>query len=232
MLDDYTFEKDSDKPIRRKKKWNYGFYFPDIYDDDIDEDETFKEKSINKDKTKKSSKKENNDKEMINLLLNSPIDKYEFENLYIELIEIVNLINLEKITKLSKYNKFYTEILDDKDNLYKKITINLKERTISIDLCQLINTNYFIAKNITYYNKNNIQFCKKLVKQEHFIELALKKWKYNGQDVNNNCFKELEIIDYTKTIPCYSIYELRETENHYKRCLSKNKKIHNNVEKY
>ena len=30
MLDDYTFEKDSDKPIRRKKKWNYGFYFPEF----------------------------------------------------------------------------------------------------------------------------------------------------------------------------------------------------------
>lgn len=233
-MDDYTFEKNWDKPICRRKKVHLEFDFFGIDEESIDEYSFSKEKSINKEeamkKTIKVRKKENNDKEMITLLLNSPIDKYEFDNLYIELMNVVNIVNLDRINKLSKYNKFYTEILDDEDKLYKKVTINLEEKTISIDLCQTIDQNYFIAKNITYYNESDIQFCKKLVKQENFIELAIKKWQYNGQGINIQCFKEIENVDYTKTIPCCSISELRDTKNHYKRCLTKNKKIHNNVE--
>lgn len=48
MLDDYTFAKDLDKPIRRKKKWNYGFYFPEFeFEDDEEylEEEYLEEKN-------------------------------------------------------------------------------------------------------------------------------------------------------------------------------------------
>lgn len=174
-------------------------------------------------------KKEHKDKELTTYFLNNPINREEFDNLYMLVLKIVEMINFKELA--TKFTNFYTEILDDEDKIYKKVTINLKTGTISIDLCQPINKDYFIAKNITFYNENNIQFCKKLVKimnynQNTFRELALKKWKYNGQGVSIKYFEEIETVDYTETIPFCSIYELRDTENLYKKCLSKSQNRH------
>lgn len=61
MLDDYTFGQSLDKPIRRKKKWNYGFYFPEFeFEDEEEYLEEYVEEDqnkINKEPTVKTRKK-------------------------------------------------------------------------------------------------------------------------------------------------------------------------------
>ena len=167
----------------------------------------------------------NNDKTLVNFFLELPIDRKEFDKLFTLILEFNELFNFDKNYN---FNKLNLEILDDKDDIYKQVRINLKDKTICIELCEILENKYFISKNITYHNENNIEFTKILAKSEYsktdaFRELALKKWKYNGKDVSMKCFTELEKINYIKDIPIYSKEKYETKQNHYKRCLSKNK---------
>ena len=169
---------------------------------------------------------ENRDKISINNFLRQPINREEFDELYILTLKLVELINL-KISNTT-FNKLDLEILDDKDGIYKQIKINLKDKFISIELCEPIKNEYFISKKIKYLNKNNIEFTKRLVKTTYpkndiFRELALKKWRYNGEGISLKCFEELNSIDYIQELPIYSISEYKEKVKHYTKCLSKNK---------
>ena len=166
------------------------------------------------------------DKILINNFLNQTIDINEFNDLYILILEIVEIINSK--ASHNKFNKFNLEILDAEDGIYKKIKINLKDKSVCIELCENLENKYFVAKSITFLNENNIEFTKRLVKTTYpqnniFMELALKRWKYNGYGVSIKHFEEIDNIDYTKELPIYSISEYNEKIKHYTRCLSKNK---------
>mgnify|MGYP003505864297 CR=1 FL=1 len=51
-----SFGQDWDKPIRRKKKWNYGFYFPEFEDEEEDLEEEYLEEKIDLTNNKKVKK--------------------------------------------------------------------------------------------------------------------------------------------------------------------------------
>ena len=200
---------------------------------------------------------DNQDKILVNQFLELPIDRDEFDKLYIILLEVVEKIRplfsiIDKLEMLERkddngdnYKKIEIklednksicmefsianlEIIDDEDNIYKELEINPKDKTICISLCENLENKYFVSKNITYHNENNIEFTKILAKSEYpktdaFKELALKKWQYNGKGVSLDCFTELANINYINDIPLYSIYEYKNKKNHYHRSLSKNK---------
>lgn len=165
-------------------------------------------------------------KEIIEYFFNEPINTDEFNKIYSLIIEIMKTINFENIDK--KYANIVIEIDNDDDKIYKKVIINPQNKSISINLCQTVSSKYFIAKNLTFYNERNITLTKKLVNKPYdyrnsYKELALKRWKYNGNGINLNNFEEITIEDYTKTIPIYSMTELKLIQEHYTKCLSKNK---------
>ena len=171
--------------------------------------------------------KEKIDTKLINYFLDKPINYEEFSKLYLLIKETLKVINFkESQTRLKSFN---IEITEDEDQIYKEIKINIPAKYISINLCQNITEDYFISTNITYYDIQNIEITKKLVKTKFpngksFRELAIKKWDYNGQEQFMNQFKEIESTDYTENIPIYSINEIRDSEKHYIKCLSKNRK--------
>ena len=171
--------------------------------------------------------KEKIDKKIINYFLDNSINYEEFSKLYLLIQETLKIINFkESKTRLKSFN---IEITDDEDQIYKEIKINLPFRQISISLCQNITEKYFISTNITNYDQEEIQIIKTLVKTnfpngKSFRELAIKKWQYNGEEEFIDKFKEIDSIDYTENIPCYSINEIKDSEKHYIKCLSKNKK--------
>lgn len=172
-------------------------------------------------------KKDQNEQKLINYFLENPINREEFNNLYILVLEILDIIKF-KDTK-TKITNFNMEILHDKDKIHKEINVNLNDKTISISLCKNLTEEYFIATNITFSSESNIEFSKILVKTtfpkgKSFRELAAKKWQYNVQEQILKNFKEIEAIDYTENIQCCSINEIRESENTYIKCLSKNRK--------
>lgn len=171
--------------------------------------------------------KEKIDTKLINYFLDTPINYEEFFKLYLLIQETLRVINFkESKTRLKNFN---IEIPDDNDQIFKEVKIDIPTKNISISLCQNITEDYFISTNITYYNTQNIEITKKLVKTKFpngksFRELAIKKWQYNGEEEFMNQFKEIESIDYTENIPIYSINEIKDSEKHYIKCLSKNRK--------
>ena len=128
---------------------------------------------------------DNQDKILVNQFLELPIDRDEFDKLYIILLEVVEKIrplfsiidkleilerkddngdNYKKIEIKLEDNKSICmefsianlEIIDDEDNIYKELEINPKDKTICISLCENLENKYFVSKNITYHNENNI----------------------------------------------------------------------------
>lgn len=178
-------------------------------------------------------KLETEDKILATNFLKQEMEREELEKLYTLILKILELINIDIINP--KFSKVNLEIEDDEDCIYKQIKINLEEKCINIGLCKQLKNKYFIATNITYYNENNIEITKILVKNSYpkddkFMELALKKYKYSIENNIIKDYKEIENINYTKEIPIYSINEYKEKKEHYVKCLSKNKKSHNSVE--
>ena len=167
-------------------------------------------------------------KELIEYFLNELINIDEFDKIYSLVMDIMIIINFENIDR--KYANIIIEIANDDDKIYKKVIINPQNKSISINLCQNVNSKYFIAKNLTFYNEKDISFTKILVNKPYdyrneYKELAIKRWKYNGEGIRLNNFEEITVEDYTKTIPIYSMTELKLTQEHYTKCLSKNKNI-------
>jgi len=171
-------------------------------------------------------KLETEDKILATNFLKQQIEIEELEKLYTLILKILELININIITP--KFSKVKLEIEDDEDCIYKQIKINLEVKCIDIGLCKQLKNKYFIATHITYHNENNIELTKILVKSlypkdEKFMELALKKWQYSIENKSIKDYKEIKNINYTKEIPIYSINEYKEKQEHYIKCLSKNK---------
>ena len=171
-------------------------------------------------------KLETEDKILATNFLKHQIEIEELEKLYTLILKILELININIINP--KFSKVNLEIEDDEDCIYKQIKINLEEKCIDIGLCKQLKNKYFIATNITYHNENNIELTKILVKSlypkdEKFMELALKKWQYSIENKSIKDYKKIKNINYTKEIPIYSINEYKEKQEHYIKCLSKNK---------
>lgn len=171
--------------------------------------------------------KEKIDKKLINYFLDTPINYEEISNLYLLIKEVLKVIDLK--ANKTRVKNFDIEIIDDEDQIYKEIKVNLPFQQISISLCQNITENYFISTNITYYDQEEIQIIKTLVKTnfpngKSFRDLAIKKWQCNIKGEIIDKFNEFDSIDYTENIRCCSINEIRDSEKKYIKCLSKNKK--------
>lgn len=153
-------------------------------------------------------------------------------------IQIEETIKLKKLTTEvsrliyfnhvnDKFREFHTEITDDEDGIYKEITINLKDASVIISLCQELQDNYFIAKKLIHFINNGFEYYETLVKKElpnyNYREIATKGWKFGVNYELNYTATKICSKDYTEDIPIYSIQELKKTESHYSRCLSKNK---------
>lgn len=154
--------------------------------------------------------------------LMQPVQLEEIKELKILALEFLNLVNFNNQNK--KFKEVFTGIIDEKDGLYKEITVNLKNKSVVISSCQELKDDYFISKKLIYVNNNDIKYYETLVKKESpnsiYREIVTKGWKY-GED-----YTAIKICseNYTEDIPVYSIQELRNSKNHYSKCLSKNKK--------
>lgn len=173
----------------------------------------------------KKDKKQEKDINFINYFLDRPININEFANLNQLINEVLEKLRFD-VTK-KRLSKFNIELVEENDKIYKEININ--DKSISVTLCQNITNDYFIATNIMYNNDKNIEFSKKLVRTEYprkntFIELAMKKWQYNGMGLDINNFELTESNNYIETLPIYSYAKLTENNNIYIKCLSKNQK--------
>ena len=174
-------------------------------------------------------------KGLASYFLSQPVSMEEVKELKQIAHNTIKLINFNNEKR--DFNELKTNIIDNKDGLYKDITINLEDETVTITFCQPLDGNYFISKKMRYNLIEEIEFTETLVAIETLIirkelvsnyrEIATKEWAFGIDYVG----KQISATNYTKDIPAYTIQELNKSNNHYSKCLTKNKKIHNNVEK-
>ena len=94
--------------------------------------------------------------EFSSYFLMQPVQIEEVKELTTIATEVLKLINFDN--KNVEFKEVYTELTKDKDGLYKEITINLKDKSVSIASCQELKDDYFISKKLIYSNANEIKY--------------------------------------------------------------------------
>lgn len=143
-------------------------------------------------------------------LFNENRIREEFDLYYSQLRLIYESINFEKLrtfsylrlkdSKKDIYHNFVMEFDDDKDEIYKIITIDIENSNVFIEFLETINEEYSVFNKIVINNKFDIIYSKKLVKLDnnnpvHFIPIFEKVWRYDLETINLRLDEE---NDYTE----------------------------------
>lgn len=152
--------------------------------------------------------------------IDQSIDFYNLRKLFYQ--------RLKKVGE-DKYPNLIMELNDEKDDIYKYVTISIENMTVSMEQCKELKKGYFIYERIEVWNEYETYFTRKLLKtnplkQDDVIALVYKEWRYN--DVEQS-LEEMPALDFTTDMSNEEKEYLEITpseQKHYLRCLSKNKK--------
>ena len=176
-----------------------------------------------------------------NFIKESVITKEEFDSLYWQAKLIYEAINLPKLRQYSYlrlknsiqdvYHDLIMDLDDEKDGIYKQIKISIDFLKVCIQKCQKVTNEYCIFECIEYIDEYQIYYYKTFLKTsypnlEEFIPLSYKKWMYHEE---KELLEEINNIDYTKSASSLT-NNFNKANKNYIKCLSRNKKIHNNVD--
>ncbi len=147
----------------------------------------------------------------------------------------IDFPTLRKFSKLilknsqeDKYPNLIMDLDDEKDGIYKQITISTELESTSIEQCRNFKDRYIIYERMEFWNEREMYFTRKLLKtdpskQNNVIALVYKQWLYNSVE---QTLKEAPSLDFTKNFPTKEKEYLEVSpaeQKHYLRCLSRNK---------
>ncbi len=172
----------------------------------------------------------------------SILSREEFDELFKQLQLIHHSIDFSTLRKFSylrlknskedKYPNLTMELDDEKDGIYKQVTISIENMTTSLEQCQNLQDGYFISECIEIWNEYETYFSRKLLKTnplkpKDVIAIVYKKWIYNSVE---QTLEEIPALDFTGNISKVEkeYLEVSPTEQkQYLKCLSKNRIIDN-----
>ncbi len=171
-------------------------------------------------------------------LKNSVLSREEFAELFKQLQLIHQSIDFStlrefsylrlKNSKKDKCPNLTMELDDEKDGIYKQVTISIENQTTSIEQCKGFKDSYFIFECIEFWSEYQTYFSRKLLKTnspklDNVIALVYKEWVYNSVEQS---LEEMPSLDFTGNISKEKKEYLGvspDEQKHYLRCLSKNK---------